>query len=130
MKEQLISFETAKLAKEKGFESSVHNCIYNKDGKLLIPIDQMDFMREQDSIQDYFELIKSYPNAPTQSLLQKWLREVHNIQMFIAPCGGSPVNYISVIPKCYSKKDSSGGLFETYEEALENALIESLKLIP
>ena len=64
MKEELITFDTAKLAKEKGFNDtetyvSYHYCISSKEAVL-----------------DGDRLFKEiYIPAPTQSLLQKWLRE-------------------------------------------------------
>jgi len=103
MTEQLIEFETAKLAKEKGFD---------------IP-----------GISDY--LISGYKCfAPTQSLLQKWLRDKHdiillidrhmdkgNLNYFYYPYVQGFFNGITL----HSKK--------TYEHALEQGLIEALKLI-
>ena len=128
MKEELIALETAKIAKEKGFKSSVSNHIYNKEGKLLSPIDQMDLMREQDSIQDYFKIIKSYPNACTQSLLQKWLREVHNIHITITSM--SQESWQSHVTRKGGKLgESYTEDAHTYEEALEVGLQEGLKLI-
>jgi hypothetical protein len=62
--------------------------------------------------------------------LQKWLREIHNIIVFVAP----------LIPDCnefgvtiYSNKYScelNNAFYKTYEEALEIGLQEALKLIP
>lgn len=148
MEDTLISFETAKLAKEKGFEPSVSNHIYNEEGKLLSPIDHMGLIREQDCIQDYFKIIKSYPNACTQSLLQKWLREVHNCFIDILPHkdGDSKnkqwkskkdvfwtveVNYYGKIfeIELTDESDFIQHFNNSYEEALEIGLQEALKLI-
>lgn len=111
MKEQLITFETAKLAKEKGviIKSDI---AYNSIGTLEIP-----------------RGINYY--APTQSLLQKWLREVHNIHTnvhygltFTFKINGDLKgnDYVD-----YSEMDKFWG--RTYEEALEKGLQEALKLI-
>lgn len=72
MEEQLVSFETAKLAKNKGFKRSslLHLRIipfYNKNGLLVYKFKGL--------------LNPNIVYAPTQSLLQKWLREKHNIHV-------------------------------------------------
>ena len=123
MEDQLISFETAKLAKEKGFDERINN-FYNQNGNLLY------------NLQQNRNLHSGGASAPSQSLLQKWLREVHNI--FIE------VNFIAYIPDkaqyaAYIKSLSSKNMgeilldgftiFDKYEEALEQGLYEALKLI-
>ena len=116
MEDKLISFETAKLAKEKEFKYILdYQIYYNSIGYLN---------RLQHSEEDI--------PAPTQSLLQKWLREIHNIHIDIRTntiSGGCYFFYLSQTRAPFytlfiSVKDS-----DTYEEALEYALKESLKLI-
>lgn len=121
MEEQLISFETAKLAKEKGFYTGTHNI---------------------------YEWQESYEMVP-QSLLQKWLREVHKLHLNIVYShdhnkysvegfdefnadelrkrnprskGRFPYPYQSKFKRHYWN-------YKTYEEALEYGLQEALKLI-
>ena len=64
MTEELISFETAKLAKDKGFDEKVYR-EYDKSGYLRCTSKSADVV-----LGPYDELLKSteYP-APTQSLL-------------------------------------------------------------
>src|SRR5574344_1435863 len=67
IKEQYISFETAKLAKEKRFNEPV--CThYTKTGTIWHCNDKEDF-NESSGVY----------SRPTQSLLARWLREVHNM---------------------------------------------------
>lgn len=121
MKEQLISSETAKLAKEKGFDEK---CLffYTGDSKELKQIN-LKGISNSDTI--------SFCSAPTQSLLQKWLREKHGIDILVqrsfsngiktyilTPCFDKP------IPKGYESVEKNN-----YEEALEIALFKSLKYI-
>ena len=77
MEEQLISFETAKLAKEKdyGGKGLTTSYGYYRDGILCsIPTNnKSDFCGEDEY------------SAPTQSLLQKWLREKHNLHAHAVP---------------------------------------------
>jgi len=124
MEETLVSFKVAKLAKEKGFDEKVYR-EYDKSGYLRCTSKSADVV-----LGPYDELLKSteYP-APTQSLLQRWLREVHNIFVFISP----------LIPNCrefgvtiYSNKytcEKDLGFYNQYEKALEVGLFEALKLI-
>jgi hypothetical protein len=111
MKEQLISSETAKLAKEKGFDIRSEPYRYN-------PI--------------YEELtVLEGVNAPTQSLLQRWLREVHNINIIITWWIDQPTDK-GMLLNAYGFQingESKGRVFETYELALEAALHEALKLL-
>ena len=133
MIEQLISFETAKFAKEKGFKiptevmykgnekSYRHNNEWGIDEKRLDG--KFPYTNQQ------------WYSIPTQSVLQKWLREVHNIHFEIKPIFDVKDNlkpyHISVI-KNPSGKDFEYkivGSLDTYEEALEIGLQEALKLI-
>ena len=140
MKEQLVSFQVAKLAKEKGFNWKVIN--YFKLSTISNPLIE-DECRPQNinSLQS-----DSIFSRPTQSLLAKWLREEHNIHIkiddFIDDETGiewdyeiviigtdldERGNYIPLIS--YDMNNSIERKFKTYEEALELGLQEALKLI-
>ena len=113
MQDKLISCETAKLAEEKGFKNKNYYFGY-KDDKLVV--------KDQ-----YPNTIKAY----TQSLLQKWLREKHNIDVLIkydSPVRPKyPIRYTFYI---YTTLDwYSQHTYITFEEALEAGLYEALKLI-
>jgi hypothetical protein len=121
MQETLIEFETGKLAKEKNFN---------------IPCDArwwMEFGSWKESKQGAVKCKNSEEysiSRPTQSLLAKWLREVHNIIVTPLPTktkwffniqwGGVETNY---------EDFDSDEYYSTYEEALEIGLQEGLKLI-
>lgn len=80
---------------------------------------------------------KHYNNfsAPTQSLLQKWLREKHNLHTevyYVKLPFQNPKYRVCVVME-------GGGIsdgyeleeeFKTYEEALEQAITQTLNLIP
>ena len=127
MEEELISFETAKLAKEKGFDWDILHTY--RDGKLDYEdyyrgtIDELYFNANGRNITKFKEII----SAPTQSLLQKWLREVHGIDVLVDK--GVLCDKYSY--EIYHKNDmlDSEYVFKTYEEALEIGLYKSLKLI-
>lgn len=64
--------------------------------------------------------------APTQSLLQKWLRDVHNIYVRVDSVSiNSHYFWIRIFPHYIS----FGKNVKTYEDALEVGLFEALKLI-
>lgn len=97
MEDQLVSLETAKLAKEKNINLEYCNCGGYPD---CICLDK----------------------RPTQSLLQKYLREEHEIHAW------AEQKAAYYFPRVGSfKKGNSIG--KPYEEALEIALQEALKLI-
>jgi hypothetical protein len=123
MKEQLITFETAKLAKEAGFDTpcTLYNAIDNEIECFtsIIP-------RNWNNASEWISIC-------SQSLLQKWLRETHNCHLFIIPVGDST---FKLKYYCYGilSVDTEEGThninrFLTYEEALEEGLQYTLKLI-
>jgi hypothetical protein len=76
------------------------------------------------------DLLAYYGEALTQSLLQKWLREVHNIHIsillnFSDKFFSYTITDVNKKIGALSKKDN----YKTYEEALEEALEEGLNLI-
>lgn len=118
MQEQLITFETAQLAQEKGFSENVDFCYDSEEKNIEDP-----YVYNVGDLSGDDELY-----APTQSLLQKWLREVHNIHIAILPkiLPSNQVKYYSFKGKL---KKNFENLYNTYEEALEIGLQEALKLI-
>ena len=146
MKEQLISFETAKLAKEKGFDVPVDS-LYSMYSNNNVIIDN-DYLRKYNKFdkKEYIKtknwnLKKKFTSAPTQSLLQKWLREVYNISVNPIPNFKTNLNQYhlgivfinkGVVDATIIKSDAAYKttvLFDSYEEALEKGLQEALKLI-
>jgi len=120
MNDQLISFETAKLAKERGFDYNIYGGYtdYNEDGDLLDEVDE----------RWYKQIL--YP-APTQSLLQKWLRDEHKIHISILPVNYLRTNVFRFVAQIETMKylDRTKAKHKTYEEAMDKALEEGLKLI-
>jgi len=69
-----------------------------------------------------------YDDAP-QSLLQRWLREKHKIHITIYSCSQESWMYNITTPHQQLPDGIYGEDFEDYEDALEDALQESLKTI-
>lgn len=153
MKEELINYETAKLAKEKGFTVETkyryYNCMAYEEmqyGHGKYHDDELGY----ETIEEKLEWLRdSKPNrpvkedfpAPTQSLLQKWLREVHKIDIYVIGYGFgyySQLNNVSpgnqeevkyVDRRWNMPPDYKNGEYKNYEEALERGLQEALKMI-
>jgi hypothetical protein len=95
MDEHKITFETAKLAKEKGFDEIVYNA-YNLNGEFGNFYDIVGECPFSDNYgPEYIDYDKLRYAAPTQSLLQRWLREKHNIHVVMKPVMGSKNGYDS-----------------------------------
>ena len=125
MEDTLITFETAKLAKEKGFPQEPNKLkipYYNYKGEFKG--DVKDWLRKYLRKEDTSDV--ESVSAPTQSLLAKWLREEHNIHLIAY----KNIN-IDGYDWCYITTDGITNInsYKTYEEALEIGLQEALKLI-
>ncbi len=122
MREELISFETAKLAKEKGFNEYVLNH-YSEFETLNGVIPQIF----QDDVKNSeLELIEY--SAPTQSLLQKWIYETSGYWIDIHRRG---LKFRVGIESMNTGNSiwSNDTDYNEPEEALEKGLQEALKLI-
>ena len=129
MKETLISFQVAKLAKEKGF-NEICDSHFEEDGGAY---DSYGLPFKPNDKQEH-EILYA---RPTQSLLQKWLREVHDI--IVTPCTFDK-GFLEKDKFCYqyyieNKTDLDDDrlvgmlVYKTWEEALEKGLQEALKFI-
>jgi len=115
-KEQLITFDTAKLAKDKGFKLGIgwhgfEDWFYDKDGNMTA-----NYRGDN-------------PCSPTQALLQKWLREEHDIVLIIDYLGNPKLGYYPVFKIIDNNQVMVSTAFENYEEALEGGLFGALTLI-
>jgi hypothetical protein len=139
MEEQLISFDTSKLAKEKGFDVPTLN-FYGLPNKTLYVLKNGESLNPQNHNDN--ELVgKNRSSAPTQSLLQKWLRDVHGLHIEVMitnqhiPVRKMVYTFITLHPELTENRNVINSKYypkkpvDTYEEALEQGLIESLKLI-
>ena len=134
-----ISFETAKLANEKLFDVPCGD-VYNWSGEiensldltgeLEFSLDDLQNSQENGHGKCYF--------CPTQSLLQKWLRETHNLYVNydISPATG---NWVWFVHKLKFNIDhhqmadlldeSKGHDYLSPEEALEQGLKTALQIL-
>lgn len=135
MIEEIVKYETAIVAKTKKFNVLVNDAYFlHADGKITLGMSNFD------------EPIHGEIKAPAQSLLQRWLRETHNIDIEVTR--DSEVHYQDEtrwIVKALNWNDikvknfsiaqlkfpdtSHHTDFKSYEEALEKGLEEALKFI-
>lgn len=131
-KDKVVSPYIAELAIKKGFDwDTIHIwCDYDTVEERKLDKPRVKVIR-QESQRDRF-----LP-APTQSLLQRWLREVHKIYVSIDE--EHIMRWFYTIYYTYSPDEMieldlddlniMNDEFESYEEALEQGLIEALKII-
>ncbi len=125
--EQYVSFETAKMLKEAGFDVPTRGLWRtNRTGETKF----VEYDRKQTT--DDLSLNSSdgfqYEYlAPTQSLAARWLREVHNIDVVIIPSEDGGYAYDILVRKRHIA--SSIPLKESYENVLEYGLFMAVKLI-
>lgn len=114
-KEKLINFETAKLAKEKGFPQT-----FQFEYWVYFVEEQPEKVELYPSHVKFSISVEKYA-APTQSFLQKWVREEKKLEII------PPINYFNLGYSCTPFKPLNNKYFQTYEEALENELQIALK---
>ena len=132
MEDTRVTFETAKLAKEKGFFQETNRLeipYYNYKGEFKGDVSDWrirKYIRGEDTSDIEFV------SAPTQSLLAKWLREEHNIHVTSQIGNLDFINTYHYEIRYIDKNKfmcKVKGNFKTYEEAYEIGLQEALKLI-
>jgi hypothetical protein len=144
MKEdKLVSFEIAKLAYEKGYVNGSYNhyihylteYIYDEDPnhpesykKDEVRCDSRTFHINHHGNSENWTIYE----APTQSLLQQWLREEKVINVYAKPYD-IVTKWIAIITNHKATPQNPSYLCyeycDTYEDAIEFALFEALKLI-
>ena len=128
MEEQLITFETAKLAKEKGFNELTSYAYLRNFNKKYLCLDDIECKYKNSEIRTHNYAV------PTQALLQKWLRKKHNLVLILCPTFEKDGFQYLIGTPCFDVKNglpeqAIGMLFKNWEEALEKGLQEALKLI-
>ena len=135
--EDYVSFETAKLLKEKGFPQEYdryHSLVYN----------EKDYEDEYEVQRMVLETrivkagtLSSYPigvpdpkcYCPTLQMAMKWLREVHNLclEPYRTACGylcdvARVPSGSEIYGQEYEGDDGASGQFTTYEKSCEAAI--------
>lgn len=124
VEEQYVTFETAKMAKEKGFNESC-KCFYEK---------VLDKVIKWECNGGIISTLRDEFLCPTQSLLARWIREKHNIHIDSYPNASGYLYYINktngtLVYDSNFDGPNDGGAWNSYEEAMEVGLQKALKLI-
>ena len=115
--EDYVSFETAKLLKEKGFDSECHSHYYpchRPDGSVQYHIAEIYSLK---SLKDFYL-------APTLQMAMKWLREVHNLFVDIYYDYDFREGYKFSIHKLTkgTTLETNNENYSTYEQACDKAI--------
>ena len=142
IKEEYVSFETAKLAKEKGFDEPC---------KLAFDNEKCSTEIFASLCNSYDVFPKDYYSRPTQSLLAKWLRKKYNIHVLPKPIFdselglqeyGCDVHFPTGNGLVFSDKPNISNVSKkweenlytlelgNYEDAMEEGLIYALNKLP
>lgn len=149
MKEDLITFKTATLAKEKGFDVPCNHYVYTPESIKLVNKNRERLTGNKDTFkaEHIFKQTNKYSKGriidrntydttisiPTQALLKKWLWERFKIFVDVGPFhlfkgfGVEIYQPTKENPTGYLPIEGLKG--ETPQEALEVGLQEALKLI-
>lgn len=148
MKEELVTLETAKLLKEKGFNERTLFA-YKNNGDLYQDPNRIESNYNSLPVPELCENFHTCANfipcnkcqiaihlisAPGQSFAQKWLRETKNLHITIHNSASGYTYNISKADRgtvlfVFPEGPNDAGNWDTYEEALEAGLVECLKLI-
>lgn len=122
MTEDYVSFEVAKLLKEKGFDEPCR--VFYKDPQAGL----YEFKNAPKAYKD--KLFEPCFLAPSLYMAMKWLREVHNINIDIVPIWNRnrwEYQIFIVTPATSQRPYVANTLYLDYEEAVEEALKYSLE---
>ena len=132
IEESYVSFDTAKLLKEAGFDVPCSG-VYVTDRTGYYEFREYDNKQTKDDLcwnaEDGFQY--EYL-APTQALADKWLREMYNVAIY-SLYDDDMEQWFYVID-AFAKNPvingfQSGSEYDDYESAFEDGLREAIKLI-
>lgn len=117
--EQYVTFQTAQLLKEAGFNVPVRTQ-YSHRGNVWCSEKPNDYNSDKTS---------PTLSRPTQQLAARWLREAHNILLILNPVLQGWIYDLYDLKKHQYILCNEDAFTENYEEAYEAALQEALRLI-
>lgn len=131
--EDYVSFETAKLLKEKGY-CNISNTLYNENG---------EFIRYDVGLNNkgYSCILGEFYECPTIQMAMKWLRENYVMHIDVRVTNHSISDLIDIVKYYWVVYNSKTArwvnestiykvqCFDTYEEACDDAIRTCLKNI-
>ena len=122
----LVSIETARLAKEKGFIWDTPNMVNNNDVLFGIPHSTYPIATMNHNA---FKK-QNFTSVPAQSVLQYWLMDRHNIVVWLKPSNNSYDEWSVYIDDGFGRHLMDENLYvKGYDNALEEGLKKALELI-
>lgn len=105
MEEEIISIETAKLAKEIGFDELMKPAY-------CVNCDDNDFLTEDDvgklfGVSCRNSEVKNMVSAPSQTIMHKWIMENLYLYIYIIPFGDGKHWFLSNILSIHQKSDNN-----------------------
>ena len=129
--EDYVSFETAKLLKEKGFDWECRAFWKEWNGKITLchcsSAHAFEFCYNS-MLENYNDEEETNIAAPTLQMAMKWLREIHNLEIYPYHNNSTIYNskwWFEIIEYPNSVAEYESGKneeFDTYEEACEAAI--------
>lgn len=127
IEEQFVSFDTAKMLKEAGFDVPCRG-VYVRDRTGYYEFREYDNKQTTDDLcwntEDGFQY--EYL-APTQALAARWLREAHNIDVMVDVYNRD--YYVCNVYKNKHLMIIRNIVTSSFEKVLEEGLCEAIKLI-
>ena len=132
IEEDYVSFETAKLLKEKGFDEKV-DTLYKTDAEFLKSTLCINYNDANFTLSDMHNIPENTVSAPTIQMAMKWLRKK---KVVIIPVPYSFTLDNEVYQWLYSiwcgdnleiDADFEDDLFDSYEDACEDAMKYALE---
>ena len=122
IEEQFVSFDTARMLKEAGFDVEC-DWFYINDGSVDTGI-----VVRSTSTRDH-NMTTGFSSRPTQALAARWLREEHHIFIMLTPVIEGWMYDLFDLKKHQYILCNEDAMTESYEVAFETALREAIKLI-
>ena len=121
IEESYVSFDTARMLKEAGFDVPCNSYYELEDGEVV----------RKDSIgsSDYNAYEDTVCSRPTQALAARWLREEHHIFIMLTPVIKGWMYDLFDLKKHQYILCNEDAMTESYEAAFETALREAIKLV-
>ena len=121
IEEAYVSFETAKLLKEKGFDEE---CYQKYDDEGYLSFNHVGYINSENPCDDFYAL------APTQQMAMCWLREVYNQHIVIQAYNNVALLKIDYYVEIQNLNEPTKKGYcvngcmrkSTYEEAVESAI--------
>lgn len=120
--EEICTYELCKLAKDKGFPQHIGNDAYIEENEYDDEY-EVGCCYPIQFIPDYLPTI----TAPTQSLLQRWLREEKGVDIAVVPVSEVYAYIVYNILCIENRIKGTNAGYATYELALEDALKYALE---